>query len=102
MRYETKSDLPRTVTDVLPEEAQSLYLEGYQWGWENYEDIVHSGLSREAVAHRQGWDKVKDEFEHDEETGDWCRKDGEREESDKDAGLVARVKEALGLPDEAD
>ena len=92
MRYETKSDLPETITKVLPEEAWDVYLEGYHLGWEMYKESTAGGLSRESVAHRQGWMMMKQEFERDPKSGDWHRKDEEAATADQEStGLLDRV-----------
>jgi cation transport regulator len=36
MRYETKKDLPATIRDVLPEDAQEIYMEAYNSRWDAY------------------------------------------------------------------
>ena len=69
--YESVKDLPETVQDVLPREAQEVYLEAYNTSWENYDEEATSELSREAFATRDAWTAVKREFTKDEETGTW-------------------------------
>jgi len=99
MGYETKSDLPETVTEVLPEEAWDVYLEGYQEGWERYNENIAGGLSREALAHRQGWTMVHQEFEQDAESGDWHRKGEKVAEADQEpTGLWDKVKAFFSVP----
>jgi cation transport regulator len=74
MRYETRGDLPERLTSVLPEEAQQLYLERYQEAWDTYNPRVAGGLSRQALAHREGWAAVGREYEQHEGTGKWYRR----------------------------
>lgn len=101
MRYETMSDLPETIRDVLPEGAQEIYLEAYKRNWEEYdEDALSGDMSRHAVAHRNAWSAVKREYVHDEEKGLWYRKG---EEPEEDRGIVDDLKDAVsGVVDEGE
>ena len=72
MGYESKSDLPPTIRDVLPEHAQELYLQAHQKGWDEYEE-GQGYLSRDGVAHQRGWTAVQLEYIHDQGTGKWHR-----------------------------
>lgn len=103
MRYETVQDLPETITEVLPEEARDLYLEGYQQGWDMYDEETPGELSRDSIAHRQGWANVKQEFEHSEETGKWYRR-GEAPETPEEegGGLGDKVKSVLGMEEDSE
>ena len=83
MRYESKRDLPETLRDVLPEEAQDIYLEAYKKAWEDYREEQAGDLSRGSVAHQQGWAAVKREFVQSEKTGEWHRKGEEPDKEDK-------------------
>ncbi len=69
--YESIEELPDTVSDVLPQEAQEIYLETYNRSWETYDKDRESAMSREAVANRDGWTAVKREFTKDDESGKW-------------------------------
>jgi cation transport regulator len=92
--YEAIADLPDTIRDVLPEDAQHIYLEAYQRSWETYKEGQGGEMGREAVAHRDGWNAVKREYVKDEGTGKWY-KEGEMpedEEQEEDTGLVDAVK----------
>jgi cation transport regulator len=71
MRYESKRDLPSTIQDVLPERAQEIYLRAYQRAWEEYKEPERVGLSREMLAHQQGWNAVKQVYVQDQGTGEW-------------------------------
>ena len=83
MRYKTTSELPEALRDVLPKGAQEIYLEAYKRNWEEYEEEAGSGdMSRHAVAHRNAWSAVKEEYIHDEEKGLWYRA-GEEPEEDR-------------------
>ncbi len=96
MTYKTTNDLPDTIRQALPEEAQKIYLEAYNQSWENYEEEIEPGeQDREAVAHRDGWAAVKHEFVQDEKKGKWYRKGEEPDETEEDEGLVDKVKDVL-------
>ncbi|MFO7743263.1 MAG: ChaB family protein [Anaerolineae bacterium] len=69
--YESMQDLPDTVQDVLPPEAQKVYMEAYNRSWETYDEEKTSEMSQEAVANRDAWTVVKREFVEDTKTGKW-------------------------------
>jgi cation transport regulator len=69
--YESIDELSDTVRDVLPREAQEVYLEAYNTSWEMYDQETSGPMTQEAVANRDGWAAVKREFTKDEETGKW-------------------------------
>jgi cation transport regulator len=69
--YESIDELPDTIQDVLPPEAQKTYLDTFNESWESYEEEHTSELSQEAYANRDAWTAVKREFTKDEETGQW-------------------------------
>lgn len=96
MRYESKEDLPDTLQDVLPEEAQDIYINAYQKSWDSYEESVGGDMDRASVAHRDAMHAVKQEFEKDEETGKWYPM-GElpEEEEEEEEGLLDKIKDAL-------
>ncbi len=94
MRYETIEDLPESLTSVLPEEAQKIYLEGYQESWDTYEEYQGGEMGREAVAHRDGWHAVQQEFVNDESSGRWYPKGElpeEEEEEEEEEGLLGNI-----------
>jgi cation transport regulator ChaB len=91
MKYTSIRELPVTVRTVLPEEAQALYLKAYTEGWDTYDEETSSELSRESVAHRQGWVAVEREFVQEERSGKWYRR-GEEPEVSEPASLVDKVK----------
>jgi cation transport regulator len=70
MRYENKSELPPTIRDILPEHAQDLYLQAYQKAWDEYEE-GQGYLSRDTMAHQQGYTAVRHEYVQDQGTGKW-------------------------------
>jgi cation transport regulator ChaB len=92
MRYQTTNDLPPTIRDVLPEEAQKLYLDGYNRAWQEYDEDAAIGQSRETLAHQQGWLAVRHQYVQDQGTGLWHRR-GEAEGKEQEPeGLWAKVK----------
>jgi cation transport regulator len=97
MRYEKKSDLPDTIRDVLPHEAQELYLEAYQKSYDNYKAPEGGELSQESVAHRDGWTAVQQEYEQDKETGEWHRKGEESSETgdEEGKGVIDKLKDLV-------
>jgi cation transport regulator ChaB len=94
MKYKGILELPDAVRTILPEEAQALYVEGYNRGWDMYDEETSSELSRSSVAHREGWAAVQREFVQDEGTGKWYRRgeEPERPESRESAGLLGTVR----------
>lgn len=79
MRYESTNDIPETLLDVLPEEAQEIYLEIYQQAWDDYDEDQGGELSRDGVAHRQAMHAVRQEFVQHKD-GKWHRIDEEPED----------------------
>jgi cation transport regulator len=77
MPYDSKSELPKSVRDNLPDHAQEIYLEAYNSAWDQYSDPDdrREGQSREETAHRVAWSAVKQVYEKDEDSGRWKRKD---------------------------
>jgi cation transport regulator len=77
MTYKRKSDLPKQVRDNLPSEAQDIYRKAYNSAWEQYEDPEdrRGDASREETSHKVAWNAVKKEFEKDEKSGKWKKKD---------------------------
>jgi cation transport regulator len=84
MRYESVEDIPETLQDVLPEEAQQIYLEVYQEAWDDYTEGEGGELSRDGVAHRQAMHAVRQEFVQSKD-GQWYRR-GEEPEVNEDEG----------------
>jgi cation transport regulator ChaB len=73
MFYNDISKLPTTIREILPAEAQHLYLETYNAAWELEPAGGHQGLSRESVAHQVAWDAVNREWVHDVKLKQWYR-----------------------------
>ena len=68
MPYDTLSDLPESVRDNLPKHAQEIYRAAFNNAWDEYH---HD----EARAHRVAWGAVEREYEKDDKTGEWKKKD---------------------------
>jgi cation transport regulator len=92
MKYENISDLPGTIRDILPEDAQKLYLDAYNRAWDQYDEKTAIGQSRETRAHQQGWLAIRHEFVRDEGTGIWHREGEPVREKEEPKGLFARIR----------
>ncbi|MDQ4075056.1 MAG: putative cation transport regulator ChaB [Chloroflexota bacterium] len=77
MPYDKLSDLPESVRDNLPKHAQEIYQAAFNSAWEQYDkpEERRGDASREETAHKVAWSAVKQEYEKDEETGEWHRKE---------------------------
>lgn len=95
MRYESQEDLPETLQDVLPEEAQKLYLEVYQEAWDSYEEEEGGELSRDGVSHRQAMHAVRSNFVQAKD-GKWYPKEEAPEEEGEGESDDPQAFEDLG------
>jgi cation transport regulator len=94
--YKSKSDLPKTLKEYLPEDLQEIYLEAYQKSWKEYEEYRGGEAGREAVAHRDAMAAVEREHVYHEETGNWYKKGEEpQEEEREEEGLLESLKETI-------
>lgn len=61
MPYESISELPENVRNVLPKHAQDIYKEAYSSAHEQYDtpEERQGDASREETAHRVAWSAVK-------------------------------------------
>jgi cation transport regulator len=91
MVYKTKEDLPQSLRDWLPEEAQELYLKVYQETWDSYTEEEGGELSRDSVANRDAMAAVRREFVEDQQTHEWYRRGEEHKAEEKKEGLIAKV-----------
>ncbi|MGE5374404.1 MAG: putative cation transport regulator ChaB [Bacteroidota bacterium] len=73
MPYQSKSDLPDSVKNVLPSHAQDIYMEAFNSALDQYDqpEERRGDSSREETAHRVAWAAVKNKYEKDEATGKW-------------------------------
>ncbi len=71
---EHKGVLSPTLRDLLPQEAQQLYVKSYEQAWEQYDPQRDGPTTREAVSSREAWSAVTREFVQDDATHQWHRK----------------------------
>ena len=78
MPYDKISELPDSVRDSLPNHAQEIYQAAYNSAWEQYDEPEErrDDASREETAHRVAWAAVKRDYEKEEVSGRWKRKEG--------------------------
>ncbi len=76
MPYKTKSELPDSVKDNLPDHAQEIYKEAYNSAWDQYDkpEERRGDASREETAHKVAWAAVKREYKKDNKSGKWTKK----------------------------
>lgn len=65
MPYDRRTDLPDSVRDNLPAQAQDIYKEAFNSAWDQYD---HD----EERAHRVAWAAVKQKH-HKNKDGDWVQ-----------------------------
>ncbi len=56
----------------LPKPAKTLYLKAFNSAWNEYGE-AGTESSREKAAQEAAWSAVKDQYEKDEETGEWVK-----------------------------
>lgn len=71
MPYDSKRELPENVRNVLPEDAQEIYMAAFNDAWDEYADPEdrRGDQSREQAAHQIAWSAVKQSFE--KRDGEW-------------------------------
>jgi cation transport regulator len=96
MRYKSRKDLPKYITDVLPEDAQQVYMEAYNRVWDEYDGKSGQDLSRHSLAHRQAWEAIQAVMVQDQGTGAWHHK-GEPDtvEEGKPKSFLEKAKDAI-------
>lgn len=64
MPYDSNSDLPDRVKNVLPEHAQDIYKEAFNHAWEEYANPEkrRGNESQEEVAHKVAWSAVESKY----------------------------------------
>jgi cation transport regulator len=72
MPYKGTSDLSKTLQDILPKEAQEIYVGAFNGAYEEYKDPkkLTRNASREAASHATAWAAVKKKFKKGK-TGRW-------------------------------
>jgi cation transport regulator len=75
MPYERNADLPKSVYDNLPQQAQTIYREAFNHAFEEYRSAKdrRGDASREETAHRVAWSAVKQKYRKRGER--WVAKD---------------------------
>lgn len=75
MPYSSKSDLPESVRDTLPEHAQDIHRKAYNSAYEQYDEPSErrGDASREETAHKVAWNAVKNDYEKGDD-GKWHEK----------------------------
>ncbi len=68
MPYTNVKELPDSVRDNLPEHAQEIFKEAFNSAWDEY---GHNEQRAFAVA----WSAVKQEYQKDDKTGKWKKKE---------------------------
>ena len=65
MPYQSISDLPDNVTNVLPKHAQEIFKEAFNSAYDQYKDPDErrGNDSREDVARKVAWNAVKQKYE---------------------------------------
>lgn len=64
MPYSANSDLPESVTNVLPKHAQDIYREAFNSAYDEYKNKAErrGDEDRETVAHKVAWGAVKKSY----------------------------------------
>jgi len=75
MPYSKRSELPKSVTESLPEHAQDIYRAAYNNAWDQYKDKEdrRDDASREEVSHRVAWSAVKEKYKKNE-NDNWVKR----------------------------
>lgn len=71
MSYRSIEELPKSVRN-LPKPAKTIYLKAFNSAWEAYVE-VRSEVMREKAAHEAAWSVVREEYEKEEESGQWVK-----------------------------
>ena len=68
MPYDSIRDLPDSVKENIPKHAREIYMAAFNSAWEEYGH-------QEVRAHKVAWAAVKNDYQKNEETGKWEKKD---------------------------
>ena len=80
MHYANIIELSKNVRN-LPSRAKTIYMKAFNSCWEDLE--IEDETAREKESHESAWSTVKEQYEKDDETGEWVK-------SDADAGRRSR------------
>lgn len=72
MPYESISELPKSVRN-LPSRAKNIYMKAFNNSWEDLE--IEDETARDKASHESAWSAVKEQYEKDDETGEWVKID---------------------------
>jgi len=70
MPYESTNELPKSVRN-LPSRAKALYMKAFNSCWAEMEDSEDA--TREKSSHEAAWSAVKEQYEKDDQTGEWVK-----------------------------
>jgi len=70
MPYKDISELPKSVRN-LPSRAKTLYMKAFNGFWDDYD--VADEAAREKASHEAAWSAVKEQYQKDDDTGDWVK-----------------------------
>lgn len=75
MPYDSISDLPENIQDLLSKHAQEIYKEAYNNAFDQYKDPEkrRGDASREETAHKVAWSAVENKYEKGDDDK-WHRK----------------------------
>lgn len=75
MPYKSISELPDSVTNVLPKHAQDIYKEAFNSAWEEYKkpENRRGDSDHEETAHKVAWNAVKNSYSKGDD-GKWHKK----------------------------
>ena len=75
MPYDSNSDLPDNVTNVLPKHAQDIFREAFNSAYDEYRDADdrRGDADRDETARRVAWAAVKHKYEKGDD-GKWHQK----------------------------
>lgn len=76
MYYKSINDLPRTLQETLPPEAQSIYVDSYNETWNQYAALGKDEATCATAAHQIAWDAVNRQFTFvkSDQHSQWVRK----------------------------
>lgn len=65
MPYDRNTELPDSVRDNLPDQAQTIYRKAFNSAWDQYKDPAErrGDADREETAHKVAWSAVKESYE---------------------------------------
>lgn len=70
MSYKDVDQLPDSVRESLPDEAQGIYLDAFNRAWDQFAGEENDEEAREAAAHQEAWTVVRETYRQ-ENNGRW-------------------------------